>query len=69
MAALHWIAQGHGYDITSADVLDAYTSLIQAAQRARLDIKGINDQIREMASGSQPGSRLVRANLDRHLSS
>jgi hypothetical protein len=69
MAALRWIAQGHGYDITSADVLDAYTSLMQAAHRAGSDVKAINDQIREMTSGSQPGSRLVRANLDRHLSS
>jgi len=69
IAALHWIAQGHGYEITSADVLDAYTSLMQAAHSAGIDVKGINDQIREMASGSQPGSRLLRANLDRHLSS
>lgn len=32
-AALHWMAAGFGYEITSGDVLDAYSALSQAARQ------------------------------------
>jgi hypothetical protein len=69
MAALHWISQGHGYDITGTDVLDAYTALMQAARGAGMDENGIAEQIRTITSGSLAGSRFLKSILDRHLSS
>lgn len=33
LLALHWLVQGYGYDITSADVWDAYRSTLAAAER------------------------------------
>ena len=30
--ALHWIAEGHGYEITGRDVLDAYSHTMRAAE-------------------------------------
>ena len=32
MAALHWLVAGYGYDVTAADVLDAYTHTLAAAE-------------------------------------
>jgi hypothetical protein len=34
VCALHWIAQGYGFEITSADVWDAYRSTLRAAENA-----------------------------------
>ena len=31
MAALHWMARGYGYQITTSDVLEAYSSVLNAA--------------------------------------
>jgi hypothetical protein len=69
MAALHWISQGQGYDITGADVLDAYTALIQAARGAGMDERRIAEQMHAMTSGSLAGNRFLKSILDRHLSS
>jgi hydroxypyruvate isomerase len=33
LLALHWLAQGYGYEITGADVLAAYSSTMKAAER------------------------------------
>jgi len=69
MAALHWISQGHGYDITGADVLDAYTALMRAARGAGIDEHQITEQIRAMLSGLQSGNQFMKSIIDRHLSS
>ncbi|NDU93140.1 MAG: hypothetical protein G3I10_11165 [Ferrovum sp.] len=69
VAALRWISQGHGYEITSVDVLDAYTALIEAALGAGIDEGQITEQIREMTAGSQPGNQFLKMVLVRHLSS
>ena len=34
MAALHWLIQGHGYEITSADVWAAWSNTMRAARNA-----------------------------------
>jgi hypothetical protein len=34
MLALHWLVPGHGYEITGADVLAAYSSTLDAAEKA-----------------------------------
>jgi len=69
LAALHWISHGHGYEITGGDVLDAYSAVTQAAVGAGVPAQRINEQIRAMTSGAQPGNSLMRTILARHLSS
>ncbi|WP_197017633.1 hypothetical protein [Pseudoxanthomonas suwonensis] len=68
LAALRWISLGHGYDITGADVLDAYSAVTQAAAGAGVPAQRVNEQIREMVAGAQPGNSLMRTILARHLS-
>lgn len=69
LAALHWISRGHGYEITGGDVLDAYAAVTQAAVGAGVPAQRINEQIRAMTAGTQPGNTLMRTILARHLSS
>ncbi|HMW16130.1 MAG TPA: hypothetical protein PKC34_11355 [Pseudomonadales bacterium] len=69
MAALHWISRGHGYEITGGGVLDAYSAVTQAAVGAGVTAQRINEQIRAMTAGVQPGNSLMRTILARHLSS
>lgn len=68
LAALHWISRGHGYEITGGDVLDAYAAVTQAAVGAGVPAQRINEQIRAMTAGTQPGNTLMRTILARHLS-
>lgn len=68
LAALRWISLGHGYDITGADVLDAHSAVTQAAVNAGVPVHQINEQIREMIAGIQPGNSLMKTILTRHLS-
>ncbi len=68
LAALRWISHGAGYDITGADVLDAYTAVMQAASGAGVDALHIKAQIREMTSGSHPGNQFMNSILAHHLS-
>ena len=69
LAALHWISRGHGYEITSGDVLDAHATVMHAASNAGVSAQGVNEQIRAMTVGVQPGNSLMRTILARHLSS
>ncbi|MCA3175421.1 MAG: hypothetical protein ING36_07760 [Burkholderiales bacterium] len=69
LAALHWISRGHGHEITGGDVLDAYAAVTQAAVGAGVPAQRINEQIRAMTAGTQPGNTLMRTILARHLSS
>ena len=48
LAALHWISQGYGYEITSMEAMDAHTAVKRAASQAGIPIERINAQIREM---------------------
>ncbi|MDP2434017.1 MAG: hypothetical protein Q8O33_18645 [Pseudomonadota bacterium] len=68
LAALSWISQGAGFDITGADVLDAYTVVMQAASGAGVDALHIKAQIREMTSGPHPGNLFMNSILAHHLS-
>lgn len=69
LAALHWISLGHGYDITSADVLNAYTAVTQAAVNAAVPTQQVNEQIRDMIASTQPGNALMKTILARYLAS
>jgi hypothetical protein len=69
LAALRWISLGHGYEITGAEVLDAYFAVMQAAVGAGVSAQRVKEQIQEMIAGVQPGSSLMRMVLAPHLSS
>lgn len=63
MAALRWLGEGWGYEVTSTDVVAAYDRAIDAA--SRLDrIEDVKDQIRQLVESSESGSMLfVRQSL------
>lgn len=54
MAALHWLAVGHGYEITSADVWAAYRSTIEAAERHGMAGE-VKDRIRQLLARDLSG--------------
>ena len=59
LAAIHWIARGHGYEVTGGDVLAAYTATVEAAENAgRVD--DANRRMREIVAGEGDPSRFVR---------
>ena len=50
MAAIRWLAQGYGYEITGADVWSAYDNTLKAADMAGLRAETVQ-RIRSLASG------------------
>jgi hypothetical protein len=50
--ALHWLAQGYGYEITSADVWAAYHSTIRAAEKTG-GVSEMRERIRRLLAGTQ----------------
>lgn len=66
MAALRWMSEGYGYEITSADVLEAYSHTMKAAENA-----GATDQtlerIRKLVSEETRGGRAVTRILKQQL--
>jgi hypothetical protein len=54
MAALRWIAKGQGYEITSADVMDAYEALLQAAPQAGITSKQLALQLQQLLAEPAP---------------
>ncbi|MBA1446017.1 MAG: hypothetical protein M3H12_13420 [Chromatiales bacterium] len=73
MAALRWLSEGWGYEVTSGDVVEAYDRAMDAA--ARLDkVDEVTDQIRQLIESNESASVLfVRQSLHgrmrAHLSS
>ena len=66
LLALHWLVQGYGYEITSADVWDAYRSTLAAADRlgTTADVK---TRVRTMVAAEPAGERFVTKVLGREL--
>ena len=67
LAALRWISQGAGYDITGTDVLDVYTAVMQAAARSEMGEHGVNEQLRQLVGGSGPYCKFLKTILAHHL--
>ncbi len=66
MAALRWLAEGYGYEITGLDVLNAYTHTIKAAQNAGCaDETG--QRICDLLAQETAGVHFVTKVLGRHL--
>ncbi len=68
LAALKWLSRGHGYEITSVDVLGAYSAVMEAAPNMGMTIHQVKEEVREITSGTQSGKQFVKTILDRHLS-
>jgi hypothetical protein len=63
--ALSWIAQGAGYEITSADVWLAYSSMMKAAEAINRGAEA-RDRVRQLALAG-PAGRFVNQVLGREL--
>ena len=66
LAALRWIVEGYGYEITRADVLDAYAYTMEAAGKAGR-VAEARDRVRSLLARDAPGRDFVAAALDRHI--
>jgi hypothetical protein len=67
LAALHWIAHGHGYDITSKDVLNAYDPLMEAAPASSMGMAQARQQVLALVSSSCPFSTFLQTVLGSRL--
>lgn len=54
LAALKWLTQGHGYEITVLDVRMAYDAALVAAERLRI-VEETQEKIRRLVSSERPG--------------
>lgn len=54
LLALHWLVEGYGYEITSADVRAAYDATRAAAETLG-EIDGVERRIRDLIAGSPDG--------------
>lgn len=63
LAALRWMAAGHGYEITSSDVMDAWLATSQAARLAGMNDQAINAQVRSLITEDNSHSKFMRGIL------
>lgn len=59
LLALYWLVQGHGYEITGADVWAAYSSTVNASERNG-NAGEIRERIKKMVGGETPGGFVAR---------
>ncbi|MCP4472832.1 MAG: hypothetical protein GY815_19505 [Gammaproteobacteria bacterium] len=63
LTRLHWLSQGWGYEMTSADVVEAYDRALDAASRLN-EVDAVKDQIRRLVESGENASVLfVRQSL------
>lgn len=66
MAALRWLVEGYGYEITSLDVQAAYNHTMKAAENAGCGPETL-ERVRKLVSGEVFGERFVNKILGREL--
>jgi tetratricopeptide (TPR) repeat protein len=66
LAALRWLVEGYGYEITGADVWAAYANTMRAAEKAGRG-EEVRDQIRLRVASEKVGERFVTRILGREL--
>lgn len=67
LAALRWMSTGYGYEITGADVVDAYTATTRVATAAGVDVNRIKAQIRDWVAGPTHSNPFMKSILTHHL--
>jgi hypothetical protein len=68
LLAIHWLIQGHGYEITGADVLHAYHTTLAVAERHG-NAAEVKQRIHKMVEAGGPGAGFVIQMLKRELGS
>ena len=68
MAALRWIAKGECYEITGADVLEAYSAVMQAAAAAGNSEEQVKEDIRQLFLPSEVNGSFMAKILKYQLS-
>jgi len=67
MAAIHWLGEGWGYEVTSTDVVEAYDWAMDAASRLN-KIDEVSDQIRQLVASKESTSmQFVRQSLQTRM--
>lgn len=66
LLALYWLVQGYGYEITSADVWEAYRSTLAAAERQGSGAE-VKERICKLVAAEGAGERFVTKVLGREL--
>ncbi len=66
LLAFHWLGEGYGYEITSAEVWAAYDATIEAARRHG-DAEKVEDRIRDMVRSESSGERYLSKVLGKKL--
>ena len=66
MAALHWLVEGYGYEITGIDVLSAYSHTMKAAENAGC-VEQTRQRIHDLVARESVGERFVTKVLGRYL--
>ncbi len=66
MAALHWLVEGYGYEITGLDVLNAFSHTMKAAENAGR-AEETQKRIRDLVARESFGERFVGKVLGRQL--
>ncbi len=69
LTALYWMSQGYGYQITATDVLDAYKSLMLAANHAGIAETQIKARIKETLGAKTPSNTFMFSALNYLLES
>ena len=62
LAALHWIAQGHGYEITAGEVQEAFDALIAATRASGGEVRRAKTRVQSLITGS-PAQKFMLAAL------
>jgi hypothetical protein len=65
LLALHWLVQGYGYEITSADVWAAYSSTMKAAEKNGTLAEN-KERVKKLVASAAPGGFVARI-LEREL--
>jgi len=66
LAALHWLVEGYGYEVTGLDVLNAYSHTMKAAENAGC-AEQTQKRIRDLVTRESFGERFVTKVLGRQL--
>ena len=66
LVALHWLVEGYGYDITGADVWEAYRSTMAVDERLGKAAE-VKEQIRTLVAAEKMSDRFISKILGREL--
>lgn len=67
LAALNWISQGHGYEITAEDLIEIYRALIRAGEASGLEESLVKNQILRLITKSKSSDQFIMKILSPYL--